>query len=329
MKTILTGFFITVASWATAQEAMVPVGPNLIINGGFEEIDSCLGVVELAPPWTSGLPSYLSSSDLQHDCILPRWGYKFPHGRWGKGNAAIATLVKAFKCNYQEYLVQPFQVALEKDSIYQIGFFASQKINTRPKVGIAFSNGIGLLISKEAPEITILQNWKSTLLPESTYLHPHVLDTNWTEISYLFKATGEERFLTIGGFLKDSEFLVIPFPGEENDPNQAVCTFVDSVFLYKLRKNTIKSPECPNTFSPNGDGQNDQFFIAHLPEGSTLSVYNRWGVQVYQASPYTNNWAGQSNQEQDLPEGVYFVEVQYLDGTGALQSLRKSVHLFR
>jgi gliding motility-associated-like protein len=329
MRTLLTGFWITVVFWASAQETMVPVGPNLIVNGGFEEIDSCLGVVELAPPWTSGLPSYLSSSDLQHDCILPRWGYKFPHGRWGKGNAAIGTLVKAFNCNYQEYLVHPFQVTLERDSIYQIGFFASQKINTRPKVGIAFSNGIGLLISSESPQITILQNWQSTLLPAYTHLHPQVLDTNWTEISYQFTATGDERFLTIGGFLKDADFLVVPFPGEENDPNHAVCTFIDSVFLYKLRKETWKAPECPNTFSPNGDGQNDVFFVSHLPEGSSFKVYNRWGSQVFQASSYLNNWAGQSNQGQDLPEGVYFVEVQYRDAHGALQSLSKSVHLFR
>lgn len=59
----------------------------------------------------------------------------------------------------------------------------------------------------------------------------------------------------------------------------------------------------PNTFSPNGDGQNDLFYIHQLEfyPGSRLEVFNRWGTSVYTSSPYLNNWDGYN-----LPEGTYF-----------------------
>ncbi len=76
--------------------------------------------------------------------------------------------------------------------------------------------------------------------------------------------------------------------------------------------------DCPVTeltfydgFSPNGDGVND-FFVIQGIEGypnSELTLFNRWGNQVYKISNYQNNWAGQWDGI-DLPDGVYFY---YLD----------------
>jgi gliding motility-associated-like protein len=37
-----------------------------------------------------------------------------------------------------------------------------------------------------------------------------------------------------------------------------------------------------------------------------LFIFNRWGVLVFQASPYENNWSGTNFQGQDLPEGTYY-----------------------
>jgi gliding motility-associated-like protein len=89
------------------------------------------------------------------------------------------------------------------------------------------------------------------------------------------------------------------------------------------------NPVFPNTFTPNGDGSNEAFVIKDLPEGSSLKVYNRWGIKVFAQDNYTQDWRGQSDQGQDLPEGVYYLVVQYLDGVGETQVVRKTVHLFR
>jgi gliding motility-associated-like protein len=72
--------------------------------------------------------------------------------------------------------------------------------------------------------------------------------------------------------------------------------------------------DLPNVFSPNGDGVNDLFIVENLTNEyysySNLSVYNRWGDEVYRDGNYGLNgtwWDGQSTHQNDpLHEGVYF-----------------------
>jgi gliding motility-associated-like protein/uncharacterized repeat protein (TIGR01451 family) len=68
-------------------------------------------------------------------------------------------------------------------------------------------------------------------------------------------------------------------------------------------------------FSPNGDGINDGFRInglANYPD-HTLTIFNRWGNQVYFSDDYQNDWLGTFNTEgPELPDGTYF----YLFDTG-------------
>ncbi|RMG85156.1 MAG: gliding motility-associated C-terminal domain-containing protein, partial [Bacteroidetes bacterium] len=63
----------------------------------------------------------------------------------------------------------------------------------------------------------------------------------------------------------------------------------------------------PNTITPNGDQINDRFIIPAVVEypNSALTIFNRWGNQVYYTSNYENQWEGTFNGE-PLPEGVYF-----------------------
>ncbi|MES2733640.1 MAG: gliding motility-associated C-terminal domain-containing protein [Bacteroidota bacterium] len=57
----------------------------------------------------------------------------------------------------------------------------------------------------------------------------------------------------------------------------------------------------PNIFTPNGDTYNDTFRIRNLPDGSKLTVVNRWGRTLYENSSYQNDWTGDT-----LPDGIYF-----------------------
>jgi len=62
-------------------------------------------------------------------------------------------------------------------------------------------------------------------------------------------------------------------------------------------------------FSPNGDGTNDNYVIPGLdqhPE-NTFKVFNRWGNIVYNITNYNNEWFGQNNNGEPLPDGTYFV----------------------
>lgn len=67
--------------------------------------------------------------------------------------------------------------------------------------------------------------------------------------------------------------------------------------------------EIPSGFSPNSDGNNDNF-IVHGVEGNPdnlLTVFNRWGNIVYQKKNYANQWNGNNNKGEALPDGTYFV----------------------
>lgn len=66
----------------------------------------------------------------------------------------------------------------------------------------------------------------------------------------------------------------------------------------------------PNIITPNGDGRNDFFVLQGLNAADwDVTIYNRWGKQVYQAEGYQNNWdaAGQ-------PAGVYYYQLRYRAG---------------
>jgi gliding motility-associated-like protein len=74
-----------------------------------------------------------------------------------------------------------------------------------------------------------------------------------------------------------------------------------------------------NAVSPNGDGRNDVFFIEGLQRypDHHLTIFNRWGMRVYQAAPYTNNWSA-TWQGSPLPDGTYFYSLD--DGAGTTYS---------
>ncbi|MBA4053322.1 MAG: hypothetical protein C0490_01285, partial [Marivirga sp.] len=59
----------------------------------------------------------------------------------------------------------------------------------------------------------------------------------------------------------------------------------------------------PNVFTPNGDKYNQHFYIPKIGiyEESELTVFDRWGKMVYEASGYKNDWDGDG-----LSTGVYY-----------------------
>jgi gliding motility-associated-like protein len=85
--------------------------------------------------------------------------------------------------------------------------------------------------------------------------------------------------------------------------------------------------EIPNVFSPNEDNENDVFTIRFLFDRpkKELTVYNRWGLVVYESTSYTNNWDGKHTNGNLLAEGVYF----YVLDIGEKENKTGSVTLFR
>jgi len=77
----------------------------------------------------------------------------------------------------------------------------------------------------------------------------------------------------------------------------------------------------PNVFTPNNDGSNDRFSIRNIEQHKNeLRVYDRWGLMVFEAANYQNQWTGLG-----MPEGTYYYELVLKNGnvfTGHLTLLR-------
>ncbi len=98
------------------------------------------------------------------------------------------------------------------------------------------------------------------------------------------------------------------------------CLGSDSVYI-KLVSEEIPEFEIyiPNAFSPNNDGINDifqiifpnsTFNIQHL----TLSIFDRWGGEVFESEDIEKGWDGKKNGN-DCPAGVYVYKIVFsVDG---------------
>ena len=71
----------------------------------------------------------------------------------------------------------------------------------------------------------------------------------------------------------------------------------------------------PNVFSPNGDGENDEFEVFASPaiDQNILSyeIVDRWGTVVFSADDFTVHWDGYF-KTQKLPQGIYMYRINYI-----------------
>jgi gliding motility-associated-like protein len=75
-------------------------------------------------------------------------------------------------------------------------------------------------------------------------------------------------------------------------------------------------PVLPTAFTPNGDNENDVFYVRGGPFKSILfKVYNNWGELLYQTDDQTQGWDGKyKNIDQAMGVYVWYVEVEVADG---------------
>ncbi|MFK7748108.1 MAG: gliding motility-associated C-terminal domain-containing protein [Kordia sp.] len=78
---------------------------------------------------------------------------------------------------------------------------------------------------------------------------------------------------------------------------------------------TVVNSMCsfPQGISPNGDNRNDTWNLAAF-RVQELEIFNTHGLSVYKKNNYTDEWRGQTNDNDDLPVGTYFYVLRLENG---------------
>jgi gliding motility-associated-like protein len=88
--------------------------------------------------------------------------------------------------------------------------------------------------------------------------------------------------------------------------------------------------EFPNVFTPNNDGMNDNFIPIKYKgvSNANLSIYNRWGVQIFYTENLRIGWNGFHNSS-ICSEGIYYWIVQYTSVTNESKDLKGFLTLLK
>ncbi|MBO9699840.1 MAG: gliding motility-associated C-terminal domain-containing protein [Sporocytophaga sp.] len=154
-----------------------------------------------------------------------------------------------------------------------------------------------------------------------------------------------------GGVLKLEDYTgdIVRWESSNDGITYAPMVSTDSLYKFSIRsidnfyRAVVKSGTCPErtseayylgeflkmkiytSFSPNGDGINDSWFIDGIEAypDNKVHIFNRWGNLVYEANGYDNNikvWKGTANtgmllgNDNTLPDGTYFYNLDWGKG---------------
>jgi gliding motility-associated-like protein len=103
---------------------------------------------------------------------------------------------------------------------------------------------------------------------------------------------------------------------------------LDTVLVPPITINDSQAPcmiEVFNGVTPNGDGNNDFFYIKNIDQfpKNTVDIYNRWGQQLTHIEGYDNadkKWRGTiGNGDNIAPTGTYFYVIDLGNGQALLK----------
>lgn len=90
--------------------------------------------------------------------------------------------------------------------------------------------------------------------------------------------------------------------------NEEGCSASDDICIELTEDFTLY---VPNSFTPNGDGINDQFvFFGENISDATLEIYDRWGAKIFYSADFHTGWDG-TFKDALCPVGSYTYVIKY------------------
>ncbi len=142
-------------------------------------------------------------------------------------------------------------------------------------------------------------NYKLKALPINNSFNPQTVTYVWSGSSYLPGSASNEIIVKSSG---DYSVKIIETDG---------CITLKNIILNNISCVIQKgiSPKGVN----GGDGSNDYFDLSAL-NVSSLEIFNRYGLKTYSKDNYQDQWYGQSDDGQELPDGTYYYVIKLTDG---------------
>lgn len=160
------------------------------------------------------------------------------------------------------------------------------------------------------------------------------------------KQMGGGKFITIGNFRNNT----LTNTSIVNNTQALISYYyIDDVSLYACEGPLPKDSlylTYPNVFTPNGDGENDNFVIEvlgyHNIKTMQVQVFNRWGQRINNTEFGKLNsitttdgitelviWDGTTNAAATAPQGTYFYTVTYTTTNDETFTEKSYLTLFR
>jgi gliding motility-associated-like protein len=86
----------------------------------------------------------------------------------------------------------------------------------------------------------------------------------------------------------------------------------------------------PNAFTPDGDGINDVFLPllrGFDPENYALSIYNRWGEQIFITTDPAMPWLGQNKQGNHFVQNEVFIWQVVVNDAYSAETMKFTGHV--
>lgn len=151
-------------------------------------------------------------------------------------------------------------------------------------------------------------------------------DTTFCEgESFTFTLLSPNAELTWPG-LSDDAFLTVSSGGSYTYQAENNCGILESTLV-------LVSDDCscptfvPNAFTPNSDGLNDLFIpeVGCPVDNYKLSIFNRWGQEIFVSEDETIHWNGASENGGDYfaPDGVYFYLLEFENNLKSIREVKQ------
>jgi gliding motility-associated-like protein len=299
-------------------------------NGSFEVISSMpngLGQWQRATGW-SNAGSNESTPDLLHydaisSCDLPETSMGLVQSFDGDAVMGLAICGRP-STNVREYISTRLAEPLVAGKPYAIGFRMTNGSHLpTSQAGLAV-NGIGVHFGMSP----LVQQGTNPIIAEPQLkIESTVYSSEWQTFLFTFYPQESYEYLTFGLFGEDADKSIQIFRGA--NPSVAYY-FLDYFTIEPLLPNgevieeeidsskvvvepTLSDSQffIPNTFTPNGDGNNDRFIPVSMIEKEWLvEIFSQWGTRVYASNQLTNGWDG-SFEGLPCSPGGYVWQITY------------------